>query len=244
MRKFVAAALFVGLSFGLAHAADLPTQKSPPPFIPPEPILLWNGPYVGVNAGAAISDSPFAYGLGSIDQTAFIGGATLGYNMQVAPTLLAGLEADADYRGEFSSVHRGLAFASQTNDGYVGTVRARVGYVGGPWLLYATGGYAFGNVIAPRQVFTAPFAAARSPGNDTFLSGWAAGAGVEYMLWNNWSVKMEYLYFRLKHEFPQYNTTTAGIYAVGLPAGSAAHVARAGVSYHFNWAAPPVLAKF
>jgi outer membrane immunogenic protein len=56
----------------------------------------------------------------------------------------------------------------------VGTIRMRGGLAFDRFLAYATGGAAF-------QDF-----------NDV---GWVAGGGVEYALWNNWTIGVEYLHY-------------------------------------------------
>ena len=72
---------------------------------------------------------------------------------------------------------------------YAGTVRGRIGYASGHWLVYATGGFAF----AGERFINTP-----DVGTDqkhiNVRPGWAAGAGVEYAFAPHWSVKLEYLY--------------------------------------------------
>jgi outer membrane immunogenic protein len=231
MKKMLFAAAIVTFAAGAAQAADLPSRKEAPVYAPPPPIFSWAGPYAGIHAGAAISDSQFAFNLRAND-VAFLGGGTIGYNLQFGPHFVVGVEADAGYRSEYSGVSNGFVTSSRTSDGYLGTVRLRLGY-------------AVGNAIAPRQFAGPGFIGFRSPGETQFLSGWTVGAGLEYGLTDNWSVKAEYLYVRLQDEFPFYNLNGGGIFPVGLQARSAAHVARAGVNYHFNWGvAGPVLAKY
>ncbi|MGA2493537.1 MAG: outer membrane beta-barrel protein [Roseiarcus sp.] len=114
---------FVALSAiaSSAFAADLPTQKGPPPA--PTTVMApysWAGFYVGVNGGyadptAKLSVAPGGYWGGDVDWTAnsngpgvaalatrdiglhgFIGGVTAGYNYQINNVVL-GVEADADH---------------------------------------------------------------------------------------------------------------------------------------------------
>jgi len=58
--------------------------------------------------------------------------------------------------------------------------------------------------------------------------GWTAGAGIEYALTNNWSVKTEYLYVDL-------GKFSCGAAVCGVPTDVdyRAHIARAGVNYKF-----------
>lgn len=111
-------------------------------------------------------------------------------------------------------------------------MRARVGVAFDRALIYATGGVAFASIR--NEVFAPPFASSTS----TTRAGWTVGAGVEYAIDNNWSVRAEYRY------------TDYGRFNVGFfPLGSAntrfkENAVRVGVSYRFGSAAGPVLARY
>jgi outer membrane immunogenic protein len=110
--KGVAVAALTAVGAVTAQAADLPTRKEAPApvFVPPP--FTWTGFYVGVNAGAVISNGSrninlfdpnasvdaniFANslpGLGSNNKTGFIGGGQAGYNWQTGAFVL-GVETD------------------------------------------------------------------------------------------------------------------------------------------------------
>jgi outer membrane immunogenic protein len=106
-----------------ALAADLPSTKAPPAYIPPPPPPMWTGFYVGLNVGGTFGDgngnvytaggpiweSP-AFGVGAAALIAgygatsnsaiptanggFIGGGQVGYNYQFHNAFVVGLEAD------------------------------------------------------------------------------------------------------------------------------------------------------
>jgi high affinity Mn2+ porin len=72
-----------------------------------------------------------------------------------------------------------------------GTLRGRVGYAPGNWLVYATGGFAW----------TYDQLLLRQPAEDTTIDstflwrlGWVAGGGVEWAFAPNWSANVEYLF--------------------------------------------------
>jgi opacity protein-like surface antigen len=145
---------------------------------------------------------------------------------------------------------------------YLGTLRGRIGLVLKPTVLaYVTGGLAYGGVSFSGQgvgdIMTATGALAGVGFGGSSLSdtkaGYALGGGVEWMFLPNWSVKAEYLYYNLG----TYTTNSPRLdvrLATGATVSNNAnidsitfdgHVLRAGVNYHFNWAAPaPVLAKY
>jgi outer membrane immunogenic protein len=79
-----------------------------------------------------------------------------------------------------------------------------------------------------------------SPSGSTFLSGWTAGAGVEWGFLPNWTLRAEYLHLQFNGVAENFGFT--GI-TIGVPIVSNVHnttnngidVARVGVSYLFNW---------
>ncbi len=86
-----------------------------------------------------------------------------------------------------------------------------------------------------------------------YLTGWTAGGGVEWMFMQNWSAKLEYLYYDLGTANYQLSpmigtlapATNAFVHASTVSARYNGNVVRAGVNYHFNWGSPaPVLAKY
>src|SRR5690606_4844480 len=73
----------------------------------------------------------------------------------------------------------------QFSNPWFGTLRGRVGVAA--WnnlLLYATGGLAFGGLQAQLNALE----------EDRSHIGWTVGAGAEYALTQNWSLKAEYIY--------------------------------------------------
>ena len=57
MNKFTAAAsVALALVAGSAFAADLPSRKEAPVYVPPPPSFSWNGLYGGINIGYGFGD--------------------------------------------------------------------------------------------------------------------------------------------------------------------------------------------
>jgi outer membrane immunogenic protein len=104
---------------------------------------------------------------------------------------------------------------------WFGTVRGRLGYAAGPWLVYGTGGVAFGNVKTSIEQ--------SSFSGSVDRAGWTAGAGVEYQFLANWSAKVEYLHVDLGNDI-RWTTfgNDPGLTSVDFD------VVRAGVNYHFG----------
>jgi outer membrane immunogenic protein len=94
-------------------------------------------------------------------------------------------------------------------------VRGRAGYLFiNNFLVYATGGLAFGELRAET------FGLSETHTN----AGWTAGVGAEFLFAPQWSAKVEYLYVDLANS----NFTVTGA-SNGYRFG----VLRAGINYHF-----------
>jgi outer membrane immunogenic protein len=143
---------------------------------------------------------------------------------------------------------------------WIGTVRARLGYSLGGFLPFITGGFAFGGLSGIINNATASATNGQNRqidfehgSNSTVQPGWVLGAGAEYMVANNWSIKGEYLYTQITGINIQttglvaFNSEAYGGFGTNLSTNAfGIHQARIGLNYHTNWlAAPaPVVAKY
>lgn len=217
------AAIVVFLAFvGSTLAADLPSRKEPPRQILPPPPPMWSGFYGGVNVGGG-----WISGYGS---AGVLGGGQIGYNYQVSPMFVLGLETDIQGSSAGNGGQNAWSPASRGID-WFGTVRGRVGVsaLTPQLLIYGTGGFAYGDL----RLFEGPIGVFSQVG-----TGWAAGGGVEYMFTPNLSGKIEYLRVDIGANYPIMPLA---------PTQQRANfnVVRAGLNYHFNWTAgAPVLARF
>jgi outer membrane immunogenic protein len=255
----------LGLSTVAVSAADMPGRYAKAVAT----VATWTGCYVGVNAGYSWGDGSsslalqpsvpawtfFSTGFAAFDgryagsPSGALGGGQAGCNYQ-SGMFVVGIEADIDYLGASKTTSRAgiaqgpqLGTVSQKLD-WLGSVRGRVGISpGSNWLLYATGGLAYGNTSFSHQLVatnlpgTPGFAGAFD--ND-FRTGWIAGAGAEYMVTPNWTVKGEYLYYDLGSTrvvgLP-FNQPANGLGADGLYT-TRGSIARAGLNYKFGWGGP------
>jgi len=210
-----AAILFAPLA---ANAADLPRGPYKAPAYVAPAYANWTGFYVGLNAGYGFGKSNWDLPAISPSPKGFVGGGTIGYNLQTG-LWLWGLEGDVDYSAMKGSTD-GPGGAYETKNSWLGTGRARIGYAGwNNFLPYITGGAAFGDIKA-----TAPNGVSASKTK----VGWTAGAGLEYAMWSNWSVKAEYLYVDLG-KFDA--GPTFGVAADNV--SFKANIVRAGLNYRF-----------
>ncbi|HYA05991.1 MAG TPA: outer membrane beta-barrel protein [Xanthobacteraceae bacterium] len=190
--KVLASAVGLCAATASTSAADLPPPAAPAPF------YNWTGLYVGLNAGyagATIATTVAGGGLdgsGSVNVPGGIGGAQFGYNYQMGPMVL-GFEADFDGTMATKSLAT-ITTAAGTTSGtaqipWIGTLRGRLGYAFGRFLVYVTAGGAATQLISMVNV------GAVGSASTTFTHGaWTAGGGFEAAVTDNLSARLEYLY--------------------------------------------------
>lgn len=246
-------------------AADLPRKAAP--IVVPPPVFSWSGFYGGLNAGygfdndrdiqttgqAAINVTNVAGGArpGSVrlEREGGIAGVQMGYNWQIMPNWLVGIEADFagadinDTRNVVTIPLNGIGTLNNTFNSkldYLGTVRARAGYVFDRTMVYATGGFAYGGVSNTVSFFGTPATGGLLQfvgSNRDLETGYTVGGGIEHFISNNFSVKAEYLYYDL-------GRTTVNVAVIPGNGGGGTgynsrfdnegHIVRVGLNYKFT----------
>jgi len=275
---------------GVATAADLPikTLKAPPPVVAPS----WSGFYLGVGVGfrstqtdATVTNATLggANNLANncavlapqggcvtaepVNDTAFRLNPYVGFNWQVAPQWVVGVEGDYGWASKTTTLN-GTFYPSNFPFGLGGLVpdtfsvkttwdasaRGRAGFLVTPSVLvYATGGAAWLHVESTSSCSTNPVAGQCRANPFTFTpavitdsktkTGWTIGGGVEAMLWGNWLARAEYRY-------ADYGTITntdiraftgGGAMVVTYDLAVRTHTAQFGLAYKFG-ASNPVAA--
>ncbi|MDP8250791.1 outer membrane protein [Pseudochrobactrum saccharolyticum] len=225
-----------------AYAADAVVYSEPAPVV--ADTFSWTGGYIGLNAGYAGGKfkHPFAAqyydagdwfdiatGSAKITSSGFIGGVQAGYNWQFDQTVV-GLETDFQASGLKSdfdvSVPGGTLVNLGTKVSWFGTTRVRLGYTPvDRFLVYATGGVAYGKVKTYANNYLDG-----SSQSDTKV-GYTVGAGAEYAITNNVTLKTEYLYTdlgKLKLDYVDLDRS----WRIG-EAKSQFHTVRVGLNYKF-----------
>jgi outer membrane immunogenic protein len=206
-----------------AFAADM-AVKAPAPA--PASVYNWTGWYVGVNAGASFGSVKTDFGAISVTTinpalsftapgfashteypAGFTGGGQIGYNWQVSPIWVVGLEADfqgalerdstiltnnfsGSTTGSLALLVTGSSVLNyQTKIDWFGTVRGRIGYLwgNGNVLSYLTGGLAYGKVeVSGTDTISgtvngppSPFSSTQAIGHSQVNTGWVVGYGTE-----------------------------------------------------------------
>jgi outer membrane immunogenic protein len=154
----------------------------------------FTGPFVGVQAGWGHHKiGTVATDIGDFDAgkdgDSVTGGVFVGYDLQVSPWLVAGIELGASLaEGEaVSRFARGRSYEIDAKRSFDATVRAGVP-ITPVTLAYVRGGYANARVGAR---LTGPESTLR---DSIDLDGWQVGGGVERRLLANVSTRLEYRY--------------------------------------------------
>jgi outer membrane immunogenic protein len=237
----------------------------------------WSGLYLGVNGGGIGSASNnitntgtivpssghgFGYSISvgavpysmSLGYNSFNGGGQIGYNIQMTPTWLVGLETDfdgttADTNTSMSSQGVGGLFPMETlfsraiNN--LGTFRARLGItptaMADSLMLFTTGGLAYGHVKMGTQWIctdcnpSSATQASTSTLNATTAIGWTVGFGAETLVSQYLSFKLEYLYADLGKQntlISHYGVGDGGTSQMTSTAYNRENVVRAGINVH------------
>lgn len=240
MTSFILGVCASALSIGCAVAADLPSYKSAP--AAPPPAFTWTGWHIGVNGGwgggTVESQANIQFlGFGAVNvqrsfsTSGFVVGGQHGYMWQLPNNVVVGYESDYQY-ADVSGRDTAFGTSGQRLE-WFGTERLRFGYAFGRFLPYFTGGLVYGRISANGAGLAGGFWFPVS-GSSTH-AGWTVGAGLEYALWGNLSVKAEYLYAEMQGA---YGSTLGVPLAGGFPAvmtyrtpAFGTHIARAGLNY-------------
>jgi len=215
-----------------ASAADLPRRNKAPDYFAPPPATFtqWQGFYAGVFGGygwGAFNNGDYNFignprGLLGAPSGGIVG-FTGGYNHVIQQNFVLGLEADFGFMGTRSSQMPFFGVATESNVNYGLTLRGRAGYALDRALLYVTGGYAGARTSIDMANYYAAFRGTQS----TWQSGWALGAGLEFMLTNNLSAKGEYLFTSVGSDrYFDYSPAA-------LQAGVNTSTIKGGLNYHF-----------
>ncbi len=253
-RKLIAPAALAAIAFataGAASAADMTPRYTKAPA--PVATYNWTGCYIGVEGGGNWGQSqhyqnnpanPNNFGLAQtdgIDLSGGMAGGTVGCNYQFS-NIVIGIENDISWTNKSGSAPLILPFntteTASTRERWIDTLRGRLGFAFDRLLVYGTGGVAFADesfqLVDPVTGFG---------GSSKTVTGWTAGVGAEYMFWDNWSAKFEYLHADFGRTAYAFAPNSTGLGAGGFIARNVSlrdDMVRVGVNYKFGWGGPVV----
>jgi len=218
--KLIKLGLTAAVLLSLSAVSDAADAVRGPAYIPPPPpvplFYNWTGFYAGGHLGVGWDDG----------NSGFLGGGQVGFNYQINPQWVLGVEADIAGTTIKDSVNAAVvgpgavltANATASLD-WVSTFAARFGYAFDRWLVYGKvgGAWAHASGTASAGINGMQFG---SISVDETVSGWMLGVGTEYAWGNNWSAKLEYNMLDFGNDNPFADTTF--------------HVFKAGINYRFG----------
>ena len=221
MKQLLLAGVAISVA-SAASAADMQARpyKAPPPAAIVSPAYNWSGFYIGAMGG---------YGWGTNAGSGGFGGGTIGYNWQFPGSqFVFGVEVDAagaSIKDSFTEdLGGGILGTTDSKIDSFGSVTGRAGFAMDAMLLYAKGGFAWGN---NKSTVSIPLLGVTSSDSHTH-TGYTLGGGLEYMFSPNWSAKGEYMYTSLGGE-------TYTLLGVPLDSGNIDfHTVKVGVNYRFR----------
>ncbi len=190
-----------------AFAADLGPEM-PLKMPPAPPPFTWSGCYAGVQAGGGFGQTGLTDSAGllapltgftsaNVSINGYTLGGQIGCDYQFPSNFVLGIEGGAaggNIGGSSTFAPPGIPGDSTTfkeATDILSSATGRVGYAWDRWLLYAKGGGAWaGNRYSAFDTL----ATYDYEGLETRF-GWTAGVGLEWALWNDWSLKLEYDYY-------------------------------------------------
>jgi outer membrane immunogenic protein len=213
------------LSSASALAADV--SPVPPQVVPysTAPVMpySWTGFYIGAHLGWGWTDFDWMRGNGALvtssDGSGFLGGLQGGFNYQFAPNWLVGLES------QFSLTGIGGEETLRRDINWVTTLGPRFGYTFGSGFVYAKGGVAW---VGTDFLASPPL---QVSSDSDMKTGWFIGGGIEHVLWNRFSAKIEYNYIGLGSE----RVTLTGPSGDGtVDVDRPVHIVKVGINYRFG----------
>jgi outer membrane immunogenic protein len=176
---------------GSALAADVPVLREST--VIPVPVYTWNGFYVGFHGGMGFGDvnfikTPFDLTNHTIDG-ALLGGH-IGYNWQMSPAWLVGVEASGTWSGLKKTVFGVFIFEDDrwtTEVKWLATLTPRVGVTISNWMWYLKGGVVFAEID---HNLASPIGPVSFDVSSTRV-GWTIGFGGEVLLHGSWILGLE-----------------------------------------------------
>jgi outer membrane immunogenic protein len=199
MRKFITVAVAIAaFSFvNAASAADMPTKA---PMAPLPVVYNWTGLYVGINGGGAWGREDWLDNVGAgggipenFRPDGGVFGGQVGWRWQWNQLVL-GIEGTWDWAGLRDTV---APAAGATEEFKVTSLYTATGQVGWAWdryLVYAKGGWA-----GTRTKFDVN-ASGDMASNPQTVNGWIVGGGVDYAIWQNLILGVEYDHFDFNYD--------------------------------------------
>lgn len=204
IKNLLMASAAVALATTAVMAADLPSRRAPPVYIPPAPpAFSWTGVDLGLTTSYSFSGSKNdtitpLNGVGGQPNIVNLSksgldtvGGGVGYNYQFTPGsgIVVGGFVDVNYLNLRKYVPTiavgGLGGDVQERVGYLGTVNGHLGYAFDHFMVYGAGGFAFAGLHTSANLYTFGNPFPYTASNNGTATGYNYGGGIEYAIPND-----------------------------------------------------------
>jgi outer membrane immunogenic protein len=205
-----------------AYAADLIIEE-------PAPVGVvdvggnWDGAYIGVFVGGgwAHADHVANPPNNDLDLAGWLIGVDVGANFTLDGGIVLGVVGDLAWSDITGDDDGAFAFDTTHTIDWQGSLRGKVGFDGGAFMPYLTGGLAFAHAVRTSS------AGVDNEASATHI-GWTVGAGVEFAATEDLSINLEYRYSDLGEQV--YDWSGPGI---NPTIGLTTHTVTAGLHWNF-----------
>jgi outer membrane immunogenic protein len=261
-REFIRCLAGTAAGVLLAGSSAIAADLTPVP--PPAPVFTWTGFELGAQVGGGVDRTSvnlvdvFDFS-DSYSSTGVFGGLHVGFNYQLLGPIVVGVQGEYNFAGLTGSSSAFPLNYVSTSVREFGSADLRLGYAFDHLLVYAIGGFAYGDIrngINFQGAESSTSILIGFPVNRFFAAnryGFDVGGGLEYNFWGNWTARAEYRYY----DFGTRGFADAGFAAGLLPFGPLVTLAipnhtsqetmqtgRIGLTYKFAWPSTPVVAKY
>ncbi len=259
LRRLAGATAGLVLTGTSTFAADLGVAPAPPP-PPPPPVFTWTGFELGaqvgggagrtsVNVNGSLAPFPVFPTSDSYGSAGVFGGIHVGFNYQFASPIVAGVQLEYNFAGITGNASAPPLNYLETSIRQFGSADARLGVAFDRLLIYAIGGFAYGDIRSQIQLrglalgITDFFAVNRY--------GFDVGGGLEYNFYGNWTARAEYRYYdwgTRGFNAAGFGSLVNGLIPFAIPnhtSRETMQTGRIGLTYKFAWpSATPLVAKY
>lgn len=190
----------IGLAYNLFPTAGEGMEATPAADVV-EPVVDWTGLYLGINggAGAVVSRGTILSGEPQdVGGEGFLGSLMAGFNWQAGERFVVGLQGDVGLADMDWSVFVGSSNPVASVDvkdklNWFASASLRAGWLPSPeTMIYVIGGYSYAEFEMEVDFVSGVLSAQDSVKED--LDGYHIGAGIESMLTDNLTARIEYRY--------------------------------------------------
>ncbi len=220
-KKFSGSLVFAAALVGAASIANAAGTGQPP-------ATSWTGLYVGgyIGAGAMVNNIEIP-GLGAgnfngIGGEGILGGGMVGFNYQIAPKFVVGLQGDFGFNDLDTELNiPGVPLTASAGPAYTLSVSGRAGWLATQdTMLYVLGGYSLAKFKAKISLGGGSFSAKQN------YDGLHVGGGIETKIAPNLTARLEYRYTQYSGE----DWGTGGV----LNIEPSVHTAAVGIAWNFG----------